>query len=153
PESGERESLKPWPARSSATISQPGNLGASRSKLPALSSQPCEASTGRPPASPYTCAASVSPCRRPRRATPPGQTLAHEAGHALRLLLLLERRARTEALVDELLQALLLLVEARARQQENLVARLEARDHLAVLEVRETRPDGHGHGLVAAQCD
>src|SRR5262245_60921046 len=104
----------------------------------------------------------VRPARpkpRPRASTRAARTCARaarrsaeqEAGLVLLLLVvLLERRGRAEALSDELLQALLLLVQARARQQQHAIAGLEPRDDLAVLEVREARLDRDRHRLIAA---
>src|SRR5690606_10442993 len=68
-------------------------------------------------------------------------------------LLLLERPRRGEPLGDELLQALLLLEQAGARQQQDAVAGLEARHDLAVLEIREPRHDLDRDWSIVAQRD
>src|SRR5690606_5811412 len=58
-----------------------------------------------------------------------------------------------EALLDEVLQARLLLVQARARQQQHAIAGLQAFDHFAVLEVGEPGLHGHRDDLVTTQRD
>src|SRR5690606_11324062 len=137
---------RPCPARSSATTSQPVRRGASKVNVPALSSQPCRASTRRSPLCPHTSAASLRP-PAVRKCVSVGTTASADA-HRLRLLL--ERRA-AEPLRDELLHALLLLVEARARQQQHPLAGRQACDDLAVREVGQTRLDSDRHGLITAQ--
>src|SRR5690606_23579624 len=114
----------PWPAASSATMRQPGSRGARRSKLPALSSQPWSASTGASSSPPHAWAARISPGSGKRRSS----GMQSEARTSPPLLLLLEGSGRREPLGDELLELLLLLVEARARQQQHAVAGLEPGD-------------------------
>src|SRR6185503_14176237 len=63
-------------------------------------------------------------------------------------LVLIERRA-AEALRDELLQPLLLLVQARARHQQHAVARCQARDDFAVFEIGKAGLHSDGNRLIA----
>src|SRR5690606_34648176 len=137
------------PAASSATTRHPRSNGARRSKLPALSSQPCSASTGSPSSRPHSRPASVRPRRAKRRSS--GITGSSESRTSPAAALLLERPGAREALGDELLQTLLLLEQARARQQQHPVAGLEPGHDLAVLEIGQPRHDLDRHGTIVSQ--
>src|SRR5690606_10523234 len=82
-----------------------------------------------------------SEARRPARRRP-----------GRRAALLLER-SRPEALADELLQPLLLLEQARARQEQHAIAGGEPGDDLAVLEIGDARHDLDRDGPIVAQRD
>src|SRR5690606_1792516 len=123
--------------------------GASRSKLLALSSQPWSASTGTPSPPPHSRAARVRPGSWKRRSS----GIRSETRTSPTLLLLLKRSGGREPLGDEALELFLLLIEARARQEQHAVARLETGDDLAVLEVGDPGLDLHGNRSVVAQRD
>src|SRR5206468_1780553 len=125
-------------------ISQPGISGATKAKLPAVSSQPCEASTRRPPGSPHTCAARLRPGNWNRRSLGTGS-----AEPLLSPALVLVEWGAAEALRDELLQSLLLLVQARARHQQHAIARRQTRDDFAEFQVGETGLHRNGNRLSA----